>query len=124
MKAYIRFMIVFTLMLLMGCTIELKTSDGISHSNDGYQKYDDSYVAEPFYYDWDCWDSQYSYNSIIEVEAVDCEAYDIEVIIEHWDYNREYSYMEYYYDCDWYDTIQVQGYECSEIYDVTVIAYY
>ena len=135
MKWYLYLLLTTLLLSATGCTIELRhTSPKSSGYYNGGSDYDYShrqdedddydYQGEPTFYDWDCWDSQYSYNSIIEVEAIDCDAYDIEVIVEHWDYNREYSYMGYYSGCDWFDTIDVQGYECSEIFDVTVIAYY
>ena len=131
MKLYFILTTLLFTLLTAGCAIELrhtspKSSGYSSNDYDYSQRYDDDddYQGEPFFYDWDCWDSQYSYNSIIEVDAVDCDAYDIEVVVEHWDYNREYSYMGYYSGCDWYDTIEAEGYECSEIFDVTVIAYY
>ena len=119
--------------LLGGCMIELKTSQPREGSYSNYQdsdyyneRYDNGYSEslEPDYISWDCWDDNYYWDSTIDVDVIDCYAYDIEVEIEYFDYNIEYDTLIYLGDCDWYTSLYVENYECAEIYNVTVTAYY
>ena len=36
----------------------------------------------------------------------------------------EYDVLDYYGNCEWYSSTYIEHYECAEIYDVTVTAYY
>jgi len=48
----------------------------------------------------------------------------MEVEIEYFDYNIEYDDLIHLGDCEWYTSLYVDNYECDEVYDVTVTAYY
>jgi len=117
------------IMLLGGCVVELKTTSSSKQhvsESDYNQKYDYDYeiATDPDYYTWDCWDSQYYWDSTVTIEAFDCYAYHVEVEIEHDDFNIEYDTLDYYGNCEWYSSTYIEYYECAEIYDVTVTAYY
>ena len=110
--------IIYTMLFLSSCVIELKPSDS-------EVSYENNYLtAEPPYYEWRCDDDYYRDEAWVAIDAIDCDAFKITARIETYDYNVFQEDLFYDGGCDWYTYVNLWNDSCYDVYDVRLKSYY